>query len=83
LFLCAPLLVCRHIASAAFQPFLPLEVSSLYYDLFQQSIRQYMSGPESARPGYLSRVPLALPLVQPRVEAIDAALLFVDMSGAH
>ncbi len=42
-----------------------------------------MSGPESARPGYLSRVPLALPLVQPRVEAIDAALLFVDMSGAH
>jgi hypothetical protein len=85
----------------------PLEVTSLYYDLFQRSMQEHMVDAESARPGHLSQVlsraamwgvcrgkyafsdsdcilcamqaALPLPLVQPRVDTIDAALLFVDM----
>ncbi len=55
----------------ALQAFVPLEVSSLYFSLFQQTLRT----------GLL--VPQAMPVLnRPRVDVFDAALLFVDMSGS-
>jgi class 3 adenylate cyclase len=49
--------------------------------MFQRSLKAHMVDPTSARPGYLSQADIPFPLTQPRVDAIDAALLFVDMSG--
>ncbi len=56
----------------ALQAFVPLEVSSLHFSLFQQTLHT----------GLLVSQTMPV-LIRPRVDVFDAALLFVDMSGAQ
>lgn len=64
-------------------PFIPLEVSALYTSLFYKAalVAQSLTPPFGEVHLQFLTSTLGVPLSQPRVDLVDAAILFVDMSG--